>query len=70
MDPYKAMIKSMYGMIAFCIYVVYFMCLTLPPGGQPSTLTVIHVGIVILAQELIKIANLTVYYAIFFKVAD
>ena len=70
-DPYKALMYTMYGLVGFCTYAVYFFCATFPVQEQPpSYSTIIHVGIVIVMTELFKVANMTCFFAVIFKVVD
>jgi heme/copper-type cytochrome/quinol oxidase subunit 3 len=61
----------MYGVVVFCIYCVYFLCGTFPVGAiPPSYGTIAHVGVIIILTELFKIASMTCFFAVIFKVVD
>jgi len=69
-DPYKALMYTMYLMIAFVSYVVFYFCATFPKDETPSLQTIIHACVMIILTEVLKTANLTAFFAVIFKVAD
>jgi hypothetical protein len=52
-------------------YIVYFACLTFPVDeNPPSYITLTHVAFIIILTEILKICNLTCFFAVIFKVVD
>lgn len=61
---------TMYILIAYCTYVVYFFCPNYELTKEITFATHLHIGSIIILGELLKIANMTVFFAVIFKVAD